>query len=565
MIARILALAGVGAILWSCTSPYGAAPTESEGAPAALPEEPAGDAPAGAAPAAAPAPAPAQPPTPAPSPAPAAVEELAALLDERAGDAAPASPAAASGALPEAAVFPVKEGESPMWGRTPARNMANPTEKGIPSSWDIKTRKNIKWVAALGSQSYGNPSIAGGRIYVGTNNQGERNPEVKGDKGIIMCFREADGEFLWQAVHDKLESGRVNDWPEQGICSGPAVEGGVLYYVSNRAEVVCADAEGFLDGENDGPYQEEKHKSKIDGDFIWVYDMMEELGVFPHNLATCSPLVVGDLLYIVTANGVERDHITIPSPRSPSFIALDKKSGKLVWESAAPGEKILHGQWSTPCYIVAGGRGQIVFPGGDGWLRSFEPLKGELIWEFDCNPKDSVWVLGGRGTRNNLIATPVAAGGRVFIAVGQDPEHGEGVGHLYSIDASKTGDVTESGRVWHYGDKEFRRTIATVSVADGLVFAADLSGFLHCLDEQSGRPYWVHDTLAAVWGSPTVIDGKVYLGDEDGDLVVLAASKEKKVLFETNFDNSVYTTPVAAKGVLYIVSRTHLFAITEAK
>ena len=75
-------------------------------------------------------------------------------------------------------------------------------------------------------------------------------------------------------------------------------------------------------------YSNWKYKDPIDGDFIWVLDMMEDLAVFPHNLATSSPLVVNDLVYIVTSNGVEKDHITIPSPRAPSFIAVNKLTVK---------------------------------------------------------------------------------------------------------------------------------------------------------------------------------------------------------------------------------------------
>ena len=96
---------------------------------------------------------------------------------------------------------------------------------------------------------------------------------------------------------------------------------------------------------------------------------------------------------------------------------------------------------------------------------------------------------------------------------------------------------------------------------DGLIYAADLSGFLHCIDEKTGKPYWVHDTLAAVWGSPTVIGDKVFLGDEDGDIVVLKTGKKMEVVFETNMENSVYTGPVASDGVLYLASRTTLYAI----
>ncbi len=456
----------------------------------------------------------------------------------------------------------------PMWGGTPLRNMVNTVEKNIPHEWDPASGKNIKWTAGLGSQSYGNPVIVDGRIFVGTNNERQRNPEIKGDKGIIMCFRESDGEFLWQAVHDKLPAGRVNDWPYQGICSAPVVEGNRLWYVSNRCELVCADVEGFTDGENDGPYTDEKYTSKIDGDFIWVLDMMEELTVFPHNLATSSPVIAGDLVFVVTSNGVDEGHIDLPSPLAPSFIAVDKNTGRVVWEDDSPGRNILHGQWSSPAYGVIGGVEQVIFPGGDGWLYSFEPKSGKLIWKFDCNPKDSKWELYGNGTRNNLIATPVIHEDRVYIAVGQDPEHGVGDGHLYRINpVGKAGDITEGGADWHYGDKDFKRTMSTVAAHDGLLYAADLAGFLHCLDLKTGKPYWVFDMLAAVWGSPTVIDGKLYLGDEDGDIMVLQTGKTLKRLVNSedgiNMKNAVLTTPVAANGVLYIVNRTTLFAIQQ--
>ena len=154
---------------------------------------------------------------------------------------------------------------------------------------------------------------------------------------------------------------------------------------------------------------------------------------------------------------------------------------------------------------------------------------------------------------------------KVYLAVGQDPEHGEGPGHFFAIDATKTGDITESGKVWHFGDKDFNRTISTAAVADGLVYNADLSGFLYCLDALTGKQYWRYDTEAAIWGSPFVVDGKVMLGDEDGELVVLEHSKEMKEIVTIDMKNSVYTTPVVANGTLYITNRRTLFAIEEKK
>ena len=182
--------------------------------------------------------------------------------------------------------------------------------------------------------------------------------------------------------------GRANDWPYQGVCSSPLVEGDRLYYVTNRCELVCLDTHG--DG-NGG--------AKI----IWKFDMMEEVGSQPHNMSNSSPVSYGDLIYVSTSNGQDESHVHIPSPRAPSMIAVNKKTGKLVWEVNNVGEKILHGQWSSPAVGKIGDVVQVMMGEGDGWVRSYEALTGKKLWEFDLNPKDSVWPK----TRNEVIATPV--------------------------------------------------------------------------------------------------------------------------------------------------------------
>jgi outer membrane protein assembly factor BamB len=448
-------------------------------------------------------------------------------------------------------------GDWPMWGGTPDRNMVS-SMKGLPTTWDVKTKTNIKWVAELGSQTYGNPVVSNGVVLVGTNNESMKDPNVKGDKGIVMAFRESDGQFLWQAVHDKLAAGRANDWPFQGVCSSPLVIDGAAYYVSNRGEVVAVDIQGFRDsGENDGPFKGEKQTRETDADILWTFDMMEELGVSQHNMANSSPVFFENLIYVSTSNGQDESHVNVPSPKAPGIIALDRTTGKLVWEDKpSVGEKILHGQWSSPAVGKIGDTVQVVIGQGDGWVRGFEAKTGKKLWEFDLNPKDSVWPK----TRNEVISTPVIQENVVYIANGQDPEHGEGVGHLYAIDATKRGDITESGRIWHYGD--VRRSISTGALFNGILFYSDFSGFLHALDAKTGKQLWKHDMFAAIWGSPMVIDGKVYLGDEDGDVTVLNADRTMKVIAENNMGSSVYSTPVPANGTLFIVNRNQLFALT---
>jgi outer membrane protein assembly factor BamB len=450
--------------------------------------------------------------------------------------------------------IPLASQDWPMWGGTLQRNMVSQL-KNLPSNWDFQTGKNIKWKAAIGTTSYGNPVVADGKVFLGTNNGNPRNPDITGDKGVLMCFRESDGKFLWQAVSDKLESGY--DWPEQGVCSSPAVEGKRLFYVTNRAELVCLDTEGFLDGKNDGPFEKENYKGSTDADIIWKLDMMKELGVSQHNMANSSPLLWGNMVFVETSNGQDENHEKVASPNAPSFIAVDRDSGKIVWQDNSPGDRILHGQWASPALGEAGGIMQAFFPGGDGWLYSFNARTGEKLWSFDLNPKDAVYPK----TRNYAIATPVFYDNKVFIAVGQEPENGEGIGHMYCIDPSKRGDITASGLVWR--NDKIRRSISTAAIADDLVYISDFSGFLHCLDIHTGNSYWTYDALAAVWGSPMVADGKVYLGDEDGDVAVLQAGKELKVISEIPMDSAVYSTPVAANGVLYIMDRQTLYAISN--
>ena len=430
-------------------------------------------------------------------------------------------------------------GNWPMWGGTPDRNMVS--NQQVLTSWDVKTGKNVKWVAQLGSQSYGNPVVADGRVFAGTNNELVRDPQEGGDRGVLMAFRESDGAFLWQHTNPKLASGRANDWPFQGVCSSPLVEGDRLYYVSNRCELVCLDTKG------------EGKKAKV----LWKFDMMEEVGSQPHNMSNSSPVSYGDLIFVSTSNGQDESHVHIPSPNAPAIIAVNKKTGKLGWEDNPVGDRILHGQWASPAVGEIGGVVQVVIGQGDGWVRGYEATTGKRLWWFDLNPKDSVWPK----TRNEVISTPVIWQNKVFIANGQDPEHGEGVGHLYAIDATKRGDITESGRIWHF-DK-IRRSISTGALKDGLLYYSDFSGFLHCLDAATGKEYWQHDMLAAVWGSPMVIGDKVYLGDEDGDVAVLQTGKEKKVIGEYNMGSSVYSTPVPANGVLFIANRNQLYALKE--
>lgn len=529
------------------------------------------------------------------------------------------------------------------WGGSSLRN--NVAIGGeIPVAWeagifDVTGRlrpgalKNVAWIARLGSQTYGSPVVAEGRVFIGTNNGAGHlkryPPDV--DLGCLLCFEAATGKFMWQHSSEKLPTGRVHDWPLQGICSTPLVEGDRLWFVTNRGAVVCLDIDGFLDGDNDGPYRDEPSEEFDEADVIWQLDMMGELGVHQHNMANCSVTAWGDVLFVCTSNGVDEGHVNIAAPQAPSFIALDKHTGRVLWTDSSPGENILHGQWSSPAAGLLGGIPQVIFGGGDGWLYSFHATQWQpglpygrpnLLWKFDCNPKASKYSVSGRSTRNHIIAIPVIHDGLVYVAVGEDPEHGEGNGHLWCVDPTRRGDVSaelavhradpkrpiahkrlqaveadkgeaavdnpNSAAVWHYSEfdwdgdgriadfeERMHRTISSVVVANGLLVVHDFSGLVHCLDAKTGRVHWTHDLFAACWTTPLVADGKVYVGDEEGKITIFPLSADPYVAlaardlgwFEARYTvelgNSIYNTPIVADGVLYVATKTHLYAITR--
>ena len=455
-------------------------------------------------------------------------------------------------------------GDWPMWGGTPDRNMVS-IERNLPVKWDVSGKRNIKWSAELGTRTFGNVVVAGGRVFVGTNNGRPRNRDVDGDRGVLMCFAEADGRFLWQALHDKLAKPDHHDWPEIGICSTPCVVGDRVYYVSNSGELVCLDAEGSYDKENDGPIRDEKLTATTDADFIWRLDMRKQLGVVSCMAFASAPVVVDDLVFVVTGNGIDVEAGEVANPEAPSFIAVNRETGKLVWADSSPGDRIISGQWSSPAVGLVKGEPQAVFPGGDGWIYAFDPRSGKLIWKFNCKAHEKNSETAEEEAENVLVATPVIHANKVFIAVGQDPETGSGPGCLRAIDATGSGDVTASAELWRYAGEEFGRSISTVAAHDGLLYAAEIDGYLHCLDAATGKRLWRHDVGSGCWASPLLADGKVYIGTEDGDLFVMQHDRQPKLIAQNTMDAAVLGTAVAANGTLYIVARTHLYAIAAAR
>lgn len=512
----------------------------------------------------------------------------------------------------------VSAADWPQWGGSAQRTMAS-AEQGLPTrfipgarlrnhlGFDIGQAKNVLWLARLGTSNYSSPTIAGGRVYVGANDEDLDDPRLKSTRGgMLFCFDEKTGQRLWRLVVPRLEIDRKKvsedfDDMSLGICSTATIDGDRVYLVTNRCEVLCLDARGMANG-NDGVYQDEATFSVAEGappiaigegdaDILWRFDMLRDLPVFPHDASNCSVLIHGDFAWVGTANGVYDGKVVMPT--APTLVVFDKMTGRLVAKDEGRiSAGVFHGQWASPTVAVVEGREQIIYGAGDGWCYAFEPLTEmpaapatvtlKELWKFDCNPAHyrvrdgkpiDYWKLvrGGRAEYevdgvlegpSEIIGTPVFYQNRLYVAIGQDPVHGSGRGALTCIDPGGSGDITRDRCVWQYRD--IGRSMSTPAVADGLIYIGETEGKLHCVDAATGQVQWVHECGDEVWASALVADGKVYLGTKRG-LQVLAAGRELKPLanIRLGLGTPMYAGASAANGVLYVASQRNIWAVKE--
>lgn len=476
--------------------------------------------------------------------------------------------------------------DRPQWGHRYSRNMVS-DETDLPATFDPETGMNVRWTAALGTETNSTPVIAGGKVIIGTNNGQPRDPRHGGYRGVLLCLDEKTGELCWQLVVPRFETKKYLDWRTGGICSSATVEGNRVYVVSNRAEVMCLDLDGQANG-NDGPYLDEgRHMApagaapmkvtSIDADIVWRFDMPAEIGVHPHDSPCSSILIDGQYLYLNTSNGVDRTHSRIPAPDAPSLIVLDKQTGRLVARDGERiGPRIFHCTWSSPSLGTVHGQRRIFFCGGDGVCYAFKalgisqpagPVKTlKRLWRFDCDPtapKENVqrYMRNRRESPSTIMGMPVFCHNRIYVTGGGDIWWGKRQAWVKCLDATQSGDTTAAGPIWSYPVED--HCCSTPAISGGLVWVTDYRQNVHCLDAETGKPYWVHRTRAPNFSSPLVADGKVFVGTKSRRFWVFAADKQKKILATIHLDSPVIATPVAANGTLYVATMEKLYAIRE--
>jgi len=491
----------------------------------------------------------------------------------------------------------------PQWGRTANRNMIS-DETGLPDllppageeTTDLSADDSpyVKWKVRLGTTTWGNPTVAGGRVLVGTS-----GPQREG--GTIKCLDAATGNLLWQLVcpprkfptperPEKYEQyspwdylvathAQTQGW---GVCSSTTVEGDRAYALTSRGEVVCLDVKGLADG-NQGPFTgEAKYKAgdaqgavtleATDADILWIVDLWTEVATRPADTFSNAALLHGDLLYLSTCNGIERwpawygKPAAPPNPKAPNLIALDKRTGRLIGADAEPiGQRMLHGQWSPPSLGKVGGKTLVFYGGGDGVCYTFEalpelpktqkPVTLRKVWSYDCNLPE----YKGIGVENYSLADKDllrwASGDREAIA--KDVErHRDRDGRLLSMSEIIGSPVFHRGRVYVAIGRDPRHGPGR--------------GALHCIDaagagdiSRSGR-VWCCEDIDRTLSTPSVVDGLVYLPDLTGRLRCLDADTGR-CHWAFDAGQETWGSTLVADGKVYLVTRKSFHVLAAGR
>ncbi len=423
--------------------------------------------------------------------------------------------------------------------------------------FDLGTPSGAKlanWTADLG-YSTGPMTRYGNFLLLGGNVDGD---DLAGRNGTAMlCLDARAGALIDSLFHARLPH-RANDMPGQAIKSKLAIDGEMGFYVSNRGELVATDLSQL------------SHGGSLS--VSWMFDMVTELGVFKRDAGdignpTCSPLIYGDSVYCLTGHGTTFGYgNNFPRrfpPNAPSFIALDKQTGRLNWKTEIPDEGLLLGQWGSPVVVSPEGVDQIVFPGGDGVLYGIDPQTGSIQWSLPCNPKARTnWTPKSRGTKCFLDAKPTVHDDMLFVSLCQEQESQGVPGIILAVDVKPTAKGESPKIVWTYENQQFGQTSGELSYQDGRLYGVSRSGKLIVLDAESGQALSLQSigSPASLLGSLQIVEGEI-LVCSDKELIRYSLAATPKCLARYRFPKTVENSPLIVGKEAFVTTRGQLWSI----
>ena len=409
----------------------------------------------------------------------------------------------------------------PFW-RGPEQNGSS-RENAVVTSWSLDG-ENLLWKVPVGGRT--TPVVMNGRCYAITGvGEGACSRER------VICLDADSGETIWEQAFNVFHSDIVEQrvgWTS--VVGDP--ETGNIYAHGTGGEFFCFDGDGQL---------------------LWKRSLTEELGrISGYGGRLHTPIIDEDRVIVSFLNSSWGPHAK-PTHR---YVAFDKRSGDIVWW-AAPGGKPLDTTYAAPVATVIDGRRLLIAATADGNVYGMKARTGERVWSFK---------LSKRGLNPSVVTN----GNYAYICHSEENYDTTEMGAVVCLDASKTGDISESGVVW-------RRDGLTVgyaspALANDRLYLVTNSATLLCMDAKTGQTHWEFSLGRVGKGSPTVTaDGVIYVGEQNGVFHILrdegdkCVSLDKKEFAPTDEGkDELYGSPAVVGGRVYFMTRYGSYCLGSA-
>lgn len=405
-------------------------------------------------------------------------------------------------------------------------------ETNLVDDWSLSPEKNVAWKSDVGGRA--TPVILNGRVYLNCRTADDiGDPEQLVDaREQVVCWDLKTGEELWRDVFNVFQT----DIPAPRVGWASMVgdeETGNVYVHSVSGILRCYTPEGKV---------------------VWEKSLEEEYGkISGYGGRTQTPIIDEDRL-IVSFMATNWGESKGPGPLH-YYYSFDKKTGDLQWVSA-PGGGPKDTNYSVPIVAVINGQRQLIGGNCDGHVYSINARTGKPIWQF-------------RMSSRGLNTTPVVEGNYVYMSHGEDNIDNTEFGRVQCIDATGTGDVTDTHSVWRKDGLKAGYTALVVK--DGVLYVVADLGNMQAYDAKTGDELWVHDLGTVGKGSPVWADGKIYATEVNGNMWIVKPSREKcETLSHVTISaregsglDEIYASPAIADGRVVLVTRDRTICITD--
>jgi len=374
----------------------------------------------------------------------------------------------------------------------------------VPVEYNASTSN---WRIELPGVGHSSPVVWGDKVFV-------TSADEAAGKRYLLCVRTTDGRVLWRKTYDFAKYARHKF--NSAASSTAAVDQDFVY-------VPWSSPDGLA-----------LHAVTHDGKDGWV----RELGKWEGNHGGgCSPIVVDDVVIL-------RSDSDATGPES-FIVAIDRKTGSIRWKTPRISKDA---GYSTPIvYQPKGGPAELITIGNAHGFSSLDVKTGKVNWE-----------LGGT-FQQRCVATPVLIGDLIFGTAG----NGAGNRQAVAVRAASRSANTEPKIA--YQIPRGVPYVPTPVVYNGLMFLWGDSGIVTCVKADSGEQVWSDRVGGNFFSSPVCVNGKIYGVSADGELVVLEAGTEFKVLGRSKLEEASNATPAVSGGVMYIRTESHLISLGGKK